>query len=287
MRARKKGQSGAKPILLACVSDVHAGGTTALCPDTITLDDGGEYHASKAQRWLMQCWREYWARVAERRAELGAELYAVFNGDAVEGDHHNSSAIISRNPNAQAAAWTEIVRVPLALKPDRIVFVRGTEAHVGQSASSEERIADGLRRDKRPIVSEDGTGAASWWHWRPELQGVRLDITHHGRIGQREHTRSSQIILYAHDIHLSYTKNGERPPDLALRGHNHKVADSFDAVKPRVVATGAWQAGIGYVKKVQPDSLADVQGVIVRIESGHYDVEKVQFHADRPIWTPE
>ena len=273
-----------RPILLACVSDVHAGGTTALCPDEIKLDDGGYYGASKPQRWLMQCWRDYWERVATVRDNLSAELYVVFNGDAVEGDHHKTTQILSGNPNAQAAVWTEAIRVPLALKPDRIVITRGTAAHVGQSASAEERIADGLRRDKRPIVSDPDSGTASWWHWRPELNGVRLDITHHGRIGQREHTRSSQIVLYAHDIHLAYTKNGERPPDLALRGHNHKAADSFDACKPRVVATGAWQLGTGHVHQVQPDSLADIQGVLVTIQDGAYDVEKVHFHAERPIW---
>ncbi len=275
-----------RPILVACVSDVHAGGTTALCPDKIVLDDGGEYHASKAQRWLMQCWRDYWTKVDDRRTELGAELYVVFNGDAVEGDHHRTTQIMTANPNGQAAAWGAAVAIPLALKPDRIVITRGTAAHVGQSAATEERIADGLRRDKRPIISEPDTNAASWWHWRPELQGVRLDVTHHGRIGQREHTRSSQIVLYAHDIHLSYTKRGERPPDLALRGHNHKEADSFDAVKPRVVATGAFQLGTGHVHQVQPDSLADVMGVIVPIQGGAYDVEKVRFVPDRPIWKP-
>jgi hypothetical protein len=274
-------------IVLACVSDVHAGGTTALAPDKIVLDDGGEYHASKAQRWLFQCWRDYWERVSRVRDDLKAELYTVFNGDAVDGDHHNTSQLASRNPNAQAAIWNEVFKVPMVLAPDHIAIIRGTEAHVGQSASAEERIADGLRRDKRPIITEPETGAASWWHWRPELQGVRLDITHHGRIGQREHTRASQIVLYAHDIHMAYTKNDERPPDLALRGHNHKVADSFDACKPRVIATGAWQLGTGYVHKVQPDSLADIQGVIVVIRDGAYTVEKVHFQAKRPIWTPE
>jgi hypothetical protein len=234
----------------------------------------------------MQCWRDYWQRVAEKRAALKAELYVVFNGDAVEGDHHKTTQIMSANPNAQAAAWNAAIGVPLALKPDRIIIVRGTEAHVGQSASAEERIADGLWRDKRPVIREPETGAASWWHWRAEIQGVLVDVTHHGRIGQREHTRGSQIVLYAHDIHLAHTKAGHRPPDLCLRGHNHKVADSFDAVKPRVVATGAWQLGTSHVHKVQPDSLADIQGVIVTIQHGEYDVEKVAFYPERPVWRP-
>lgn len=66
-----------RPVLLAVVSDVHAGGTTALCPDEIALDDGGKYVASKAQRWLMQCWRDYWRQIQERRAKLDAELYVA------------------------------------------------------------------------------------------------------------------------------------------------------------------------------------------------------------------
>ncbi len=259
-----------------------------MCPDKITLDDGGEYHASKAQRWLMQCWREYWARVDDRRTELKAELYVVFNGDAVEGDHHRTTQIMSANPNAQAAAWTAAVSIPLALKPDRIVMVRGTEAHVGQSASSEERIADGLRRDKRPIVSEPDTGAASWWHWRPELNGVRLDVTHHGKMGQIPRTRGSGIVLYAWNILDEHATDGHPFPHLCLRGHNHKRGDSGTACPVRVVATGAWQLGTSHVHKVQADSLADVQGVMVPIEGPNsWQVEEVRFQASRPTWKPE
>jgi hypothetical protein len=134
------------------------------------------------------------------------------------------------------------------------------------------------------MVCDPDTGTASWWHWRPEIHGVRVDITHHGRMGRLEHTRNSQIVLYAHEIHLAHTKNGERPPDLALRAHNHKAGDSFDAVKPRVVATGAWQLKTGHVHKVAADSISDVQGVIVPIQDGAYDVIKVPFHAERPVW---
>ena len=286
MRPRKRGQSGPRPILLACVSDVHAGSTVALCPEKITLDDGGEYHASKAQRWLMQCWREYWQRVADRRAELGAELYAVFNGDAVEGDHHRTTQIASANPNAQAAIWNSVLSVPLELKPDRIVIVRGTEAHVGQSASAEERIADGLRRDKRPVISDPETGAASWWHWRAELQGVRLDITHHGKMGQLPRTRGSNLVLYAWNILDEHADSGHPHPHLCLRGHNHKRGDSGGACPVRVVATGAWQLGTSHVHKVQADSLADVQGVLVTIDRGEYDVREIRFQPERPTWRP-
>jgi hypothetical protein len=82
---------------------------------------------------------------------------------------------------------------------------------------------------------------ASWWHLRMEVNGVLIDVAHHGRTGQREHTRASQAVLHAHDILLSHVKNGDRPPDLCIRGHYHKFNDSHDACPVRVITTGAWQ----------------------------------------------
>lgn len=272
---------------MAVVSDVHAGGTTALCPDVIRLDDGGEYHAAKHQRWLMGNWKDYWQTIAAKRDDLNAELYVVCNGDAVEGDHHKTTQILSANPNAQAACWNAVWSIPLALKPDRLVLVRGTAAHVGNSASAEERIADGLRRDKRPIISEPDTGTASWWHWRPELQGVRLDFAHHGKMGRLARTRGSALVLYAWDITDEHVKDGHPVPHLAFRAHNHKRGDSGNAAPVRVVATGAWQLATEHVHKVATDSLADIGGAYVVIERGDYDVRQVSYQADRPIWRPE
>lgn len=280
MRKRKH------PVLIAVVNDIHAGGTTALCPDTIHLDDGGEYSASKAQRWLFQCFGNYWQQIRQKREQLDAELYVVVNGDLVEGDHHRTTQILSGNPNAQAAAWTACAHVFLDLKPDRIAIIRGTGAHAGVSASAEERIADGLRRDKRPIVSDPETGAASWWHWRPEIQGVRLDFAHHGRMGRLPRTRGSQLVLYAWDITDEHVQSGHPIPHLAFRAHNHKKGDSGSAAPVRVVATGAWQFATEHVHKVAADSLADVGGAYVVIENGEYDVRQVTFNPERPVWRP-
>lgn len=274
-----------RPVVVSVVSDVHAGSTVALSPPRIALDDGGAYEASKTQRWLWQCWEAYWKRVAEVVEQEGADLYTVFNGDLIEGDHHNTSQIASRNPNAQAGIVNAAMAVPLSLKADRIFVIRGTEAHVGQSASGEERIADGLRRDKRPVEGDPETGTASWWHWRGLIHNTLLDITHHGRTGQREHTRGSAAVLHAHDIFLSHTKNGERHPDLCFRGHYHRFNDSYDACPTRVITTGAWQLKTGHVHKVAADSMADIGGAITIITEKGYEVEKVKYKASRgPIW---
>jgi hypothetical protein len=275
-----------RPVVIAFTSDQHCGGTTALAPDTIDLDDGGHYVASKPQRWLRQCWGDYWGRVDEHRKALDADLYGVFGGDLVEGDHHRTTQILSGNLNAQAAVVDAVMAVPLALNPDRLFFVRGTEAHVGNSASTEERIATGLRKDHRPVVGDPESGKASWWHLRMEVHGKLIDVTHHGRTGQREHTRGGAAVLHAHDILLSHVKRKERYPDLCLRAHYHRFNDSYDACPVRVVTSGAWQLKTSHVYKVAADSMADIGGLIVTIHpSGRYEVDPVGFTAARgPVW---
>lgn len=287
MPAKRKLQKD-RPVVIAVTSDQHCGSTVALCPPKVTLDDGGEYHASKAQHWLWDRWQAYWQRVAEVQREVGGDLWQVFNGDAVEGHHHGLTHLIANNPNAQAAVWTKLVAVPLGLSPSKLFFVRGTEAHVGKEGSSEEKIADGLWRDKRPIVRDPDTGMASWWHLRMDVQGVRLDFTHHGRTGQREHTRASNATLHAHDIFLSHAKNGERHPDLCIRSHYHRFNDSHDAAPTRVVTIGAWQLKTGHVHKIAADTIADIGGAIIVVRDGTYTVEKVCYKPSRgSVWTPE
>lgn len=274
-----------RPVVIACVSDLHCGGTTALCPPKVMLDDGGSYSASRLQLLLWQNWGDYCDFARARRDALDAELWVIFNGDLVEGDHHKTTQILSGNPNAQAFVVNAAMRVMLDLKPDKLFFVRGTEAHVGQSASAEERIADGLWRDKRPVQRCPDTETASWWHLTLEEQGVRIDVTHHGKMGRLPRTRRSNLVLYAWDILDEHAEQNVPLPHLCLRGHNHKKGDSGDACPVRVVATGCWQMNTSHVHKVAADSLPDIGGVLVTIQNGEFSVEKKYFPpAPRAVW---
>jgi hypothetical protein len=282
-----------RPItnILSVTGDHHCGGTTALCPPRVTLDDGAEYVASEIQRWLYEhCWKDYWRQVglvvdAEKK-HATVKHYEVFLGDLTEGNHHGTTQILSGNSAAQAQVVNAIMRVPLALNPDGLIGIRGTEAHVGKSAEGEEKIWDGLARDKRPVVRDLNTGTASWWHFYGYFGRHLVDITHHGRTGLREHTRGGAAVLYAHDILLSYVKRGEIPPDLALRGHYHRFNDSYDACPTRFVQSGAWQLATSHVHKVAPDSLADIGGLICILrEEGPPEVRKISYPPARgKIW---
>lgn len=268
--------------LLAVTSDQHAGSTVALCPPTITLDDGGSYVASAGQRWLWDRWGAFWKRVAELRKRHRAKLVAAFNGDMTDGDHHGTTQILSGNPTAQAAVVNELMKIPLALSPDALFFIRGTEAHVGKSAAFEERVALGLKKDGRPVIGDAQTGTASHWHAKLELEGVRIDLAHHGRMGQRPWTKGNVVANYAAEIFYDHAARGEPHPHLAIRSHQHRYADTGNAHPVRVIQTQAWQLATAFIHRINPGAIADVGGIIVICRDGGFEVEALTYHPASP-----
>lgn len=270
---------------MAIVSDIHAGSTVAVCPPRVTLDDGGEYLGSKAQRWLWEKYNHYWTQVQAIRKKEKAELIAGFNGDLVDGNHHGTTQILSGNPNAQASVLNSCMAIPLALSPDKLFFVRGTEAHVGQSASAEERIADGLRRDKRPVYGCPDTGNASHWHLPMEVQGVRFDFAHHGRVGTRPWTKPNVTANLAAEIFYDHAAAGEPHPHIAVRSHMHQYVDTHDQHPVRVIQTPAWQLATAFINRIAPGKYADIGGVIIIVRDGEPEVRKILYKPERPkVW---
>ena len=259
-----------KPVLLAVVSDVHCGSTVAVCPPRIELDDGGEYIATKAQKWLWQGWENFWE--ATRKAAVGCDLYTVFNGDLTEGFHHGTTQIVTGNPTGQSRVVDAVMETVLDSKPAKMFFVRGTSAHVGKSAAYEERIALGLWKDKRPVQKDPDTGTASWWHLPMDVHGKRLSFAHHGRMGQRPWTKHNIPMLLAHQIFMERATRNLPTYHVAVRSHYHTFVDTHDASPTRLIQTPAWQLHTEYAWKAVPENLADIGGVRMFIEPDRLDV---------------
>lgn len=280
---KRKPKMADRPLLIRVTSDLHAGSTVALCPPKVSLDDGGEYHASKAQRWLYERWQSFWERGEQRRRELDAYCIDLFNGDATEGDHHKTTQILSGNPTAQASVVNSVLKVPLATKPDGIVFIRGTEAHVGPSAAFEERIALGLKKDGWPVIVDEVTGNASHWHWQMEHQGKRLDFAHHGKFGSRPSTKMNTVIALALDIFTEHKLNNMPHPDLAVRSHMHQFGDTGNIYPTRLIQMPAWQLRTAFVHRINTTGkLSDIGGILVTVINGKVDVEPIIYRPDAP-----
>lgn len=243
-----------KPVLLVVAGDPHPGSTLAVCPpEGVRLDDGGTYHPSKVQEWLWWAWTDGLAKAEQRRKDADAEIWVVLNGDLMEGDHHGTSQIISKNPEAQAYVAERVFGVVKDLKPNRLFVVRGTEAHTGGAGSAEEALARrlGAERDKE-------TRNWSRWHLRLNVHGLLNDFQHHGRSSGRPHLEMNAAAGLAHQIFLEHAKKRLPHPDLAWRSHTHRRYDSYDAFPTRVIGVPSFQVKTSHVHKVAPESIGQI-----------------------------
>lgn len=258
-----------KAVVLAVVSDLHTNSTIGLTPPTVDLDDGGQYKASKAQRWLWGNWRKFWLTAAEVAKKNNAALVGIVNGDALDGDHHNTPQIITRNQNDQLL----IAAATLAPMLDAVqtwYMIRGTEAHVGHAAAFEEMVA----RDCGAVADSDDHHAR--WHLYLKAGGVTFDIKHHPESGSsRPWTRGNGANRISEIVQQAYLASGDPPPDVAIRSHRHGFEDSSRMTR-RVysVITPAWQLPTAFVYRIGAGSpqLPSVGGLLFVCRDGEYQM---------------
>ncbi len=264
-----------KRVKIAVVNDTHCLSRVALCPPhEISLSEGGYYGPSKSQKWLWQCWEEYWQKVADTPAD---ELLIVSNGDAVEGFHHGNNQLVALDSAVQFGILAETWGVPLDLKPDGIFVVNGTTSHVGRNAGTEVAFASWLEDQGHRLQRDTDFDTPTSWVLQIEREDVLIDFVHQGRTGQRPWTFPNAANLLAADIFMTAAMEGRRYPDIAMRAHYHRWNDSHQAFPTRVVINGCWQYGTNWVKEKIPEHPPGFGGTIITLEDGSYELEKVEF----------
>jgi len=243
------------------VSDLHVNGTVAVLPPRVELDDGGSYSASPFQIALWKAWLSFW-ETAQEMAK-GCQSVAVFNGDLVElDDKRRTNQVVSRN---QADIMRMVGKV---LEPaewcDKWAIVRGTEAHTGKSAAFEEAIA----QDYDHVIPFSDK-IKSWWLFQAEISGIKFDISHHGTMGSLPWTEKNAANKLAHLTREYYINQDEKPPDVVIRSHQHRYADSGGNYDTFAVFTPGWKGAGAFEHRIGAgQKLADIGGCIWIIENG-------------------
>lgn len=270
-----KRSTKARPWLVAVTSDQHANSKLGLCPpEGVRVGGGSRYLPGPAQLWMWGHWEAFWTRAAVLREQYDAKLGLGFNGDAVDGDHHGTVEIISKNMEHQNYIAKRVFSVPLNLKPDWIGVTRGTAAHVGQEGMSEEAMSRGWAEKGLPVYQDPESEECSHYIIRAEFNGRLLDFRHHGRSGGRPWTRQGAVGNLASHIAVEHVNAGERVPDVALRSHKHTFDDSGPRTRPRTIQLPAWQLMTHYAQQVVPESIADIGGVLILVHpDGRMEVE--------------
>lgn len=246
--------------LIVIISDLHVGSSIGLCSEKgMTLDDGGIYKPSKIQAGIYKCFQRF---VEMAKAVKAETKILVINGDLVDGDHHNTVALASNNIQTQEAAAIGILK-PVAAFFDRVYVVRGTEAHTGPGAASDERIAQAIGAQQ----TEDGL--YSFWQLWLNCDDITLNIAHNiGTASSAAYESSAPMrelvaaIVEAGQWHTAL-------PDVVIRSHRHryiKVAIPSADGEIQIAITPGWQMRTPFVERVNRFSIPQIGGLLCEIE---------------------
>ena len=263
-----------KPIRnLVVISDTHCGCRLALCPpEGGALDDGGRYMPSNFQKKMWVWWREFWDEWIPE-VTRGEPWDLVHNGDAIDGVHHHSTTQISQNTQDQVSLAEAVLR-PIVERchatGGTYYHIRGTEAHVGQSAKYEEQLAKALGAKPNP----EGQYARYdlWKRVGKDTKRVPaplVHLLHHiGTTGSAAH-ESSAVNAEMSAMYNQAGRWGQQPPDYIVRSHRHRsIAVDMDSARGRAAAivTPAWQGKTPFAWKIPGARVSEPQigGVVIR-----------------------
>lgn len=273
---------------IADVGDLHSNSTVGLAnPESLLNDEGGGYNLSKGQRWLWDCWQDYIERLSGFAKTNN--IIVIVNGEAVELDSKfRTYQIFSRNPETAKSIAIGTLE-PLLEKADRAYFNRGTEAHSGGSSHADEAIAKNWGRSKKNpngIVFKNNIGKYSNYHLNIKVDGVKINASHHTRMGRLPHTQRYYATKLVAEMIMYYAEKGLDLPDIALRGHVHRWSDSGDNFSNlRYIINGAWCLSTSYINRISHfEQIAEIGGTFIHIDAGKYEVEKVKYEPKGAVW---
>ena len=217
--------------IVAVVSDLHVGSTTAIAPPTFRIHvrerrEAQEVNANELQRWLYECWQDYWGYVfglAKRKRE---RVYILIMGDVIDGDRSRGVQSIPEVQDQMNVA--EELLEPIVHRARACYGVIGTAYHGGAAGVNESKVYRDLG------FAEYGQ------HLAKRADGLVHDMGHHGRAGRRSWT--SQAPGMAAEAIIDYATQGLPPPAYVWRGHNHHIDDSGTKVAgTRAIALPSWE----------------------------------------------
>lgn len=272
------------------ISDTHCGCRVALCPPKgIRLDGGGWYHPSELQQKMYAMWEHFWD-VFVPEVTHGEPYVVVMNGDAVDGSHHKSKTQISQNFADQHNIAMELL-APIVERAETYYHIRGTEAHVGQSAENEEILARSL--GAKPNAQGEYSRFDLWKTIGPS--GDLVHFLHHvGSTGSQAY-EATAVHKELTESYIEAARWGRRPPTAIVRSHRHRsieinIPTQLDPNEPNetqqamAVVSACWQGKTPFVWKIPGGRLSTPQfgGGVLR----YHEKDRVLFNRAK-VWTVE
>jgi hypothetical protein len=225
--------------------DTHCGLQYGLVmPETVYHDEGPEGELiekkptfTETQKLLLKIYDE--SRDGLKRLSRDDDVVVIHGGDLCHGLIHPEQLQTTRLSD-QVIAGIDVLSSMLNIKNVRSMYLAlGTDAHNGGEGSFELLAARALR-DAYP----DKTIKASS-QWLLNVNGVRLDVAHHGPSGGiRYWTSGNALQWYIKSLVISDVMElGNEPVDAVLRYHFH----TYTPVSHTYAYCKSWRDTLGFI----------------------------------------
>jgi len=251
----------------AVISDLHTGSIHAL---TVARKWKGERTMWVFPRSEQVAMREHLDRYTGEvaKARNGKKLKLIVNGDAIDGDHHNTPDVFTRDINEMADLHIEImadIQKKMGWqKGDELYYIKGTEVH---TSDKEHYIAEQLNAipDKEGNYAHDSFDVVT--------NGKVSRFVHHGPGAGAGANEGNAVRNWLKAIHYDAMKDGIETPDIIYTGHVHnptyatfETRKGMDYKIIHGIITPSWQAKNRYAWMKAPVSRNKIGGVIHEIK---------------------
>lgn len=264
--------------------DIHINSTTAVCVPEFEKDNGDIHTSGRLQRALWAAWLDACGEV-KKLHNRGWEIVTCIGGEiADESSKHLTYEYITHNTDDIRRMSLDTLD-PLLQVTDKLIVLRGTEAHSGIASNLDEGIAREIAKGYDLQVIRDGK-RYSHYYIKRYIGGRLFDLAHHVSNGHARRTQKDVANHLSADLQMDYVRNWSRRkstrfelPDFALRGHVHKHSDSYDNFPIRSIICPAWQTKTSYVHRIGASvEISDIGMILV--EPASKRVEWLRYETD-------
>lgn len=249
---------------IVVISDTHFGCKLAICPPKVILDEGGIYKQSNAQKVIWSHWQYFWNDFVPSVCG-NDDFIVVHNGDVIDGVHHNSTTQITHNIKDQENIAVEVLsKIKENNRCKGIYLIRGTEAHSGVSAESEERIGERIKAVK---INGNYTHYELWLRFG-YLKSL-VHFSHHIGNTNSASYKATAVLKELIESYVEAGKNKTESPDVIVRSHRHyyiQVIEHSKKVNAISLTTPSWQlkTPFSYKNLLGRTALPQIGGIIIR-----------------------
>ena len=250
--------------ILVVLSDTHIGSSTAVSPLRYTIhsrskNEAQPTEANKLQKWLYANWIDFYDYVKSKARKH--RIIVAHLGDVIDYNHHGSTQLVQEVGDQVEMAKTLLM--PYRDIADKFIGILGTAVHAGTDHAVESDIYKGLGAD---FIEQQMT---------IDIDGVRVDLAHHGRAGFRPWSSSAANL--ASEIMLDYAQSGLPLPNYIFRGHLHVMDDSGSKFEnTRLIQCPSWQLRTTYANRVAGNTRRSDIGAVL-LNDGKLDLSHSRY----------